>query len=227
MSRFQNPQDGPIPAEPTPPTVLQLPSVQLTTKATLMSPASLQVLTTKSIVVTAPGATEPYGQQYGFTLFATNVPASGTAAVNVQNPRDRAIVFLNGRPPWMRSPLCASIFSMPMLRLRGPDLQRPCLAPPTVFPRRRSMSAAHPQVWMVGSPRRRFVCDRLPSPLPPPGPLILDGNTLPRRPPEHPRGEHGPHQLRSCHDRPQGMAARPRAAGGEPLCVAQPICCMQ
>ena len=57
----------------------------------------------KKVPVAAPCATEPLGQNYGFTLFSSAAPSVGNATVEVNQVRDRAQVFVDGkRLRWAR-----------------------------------------------------------------------------------------------------------------------------
>ena len=64
---------------------------------------ALDTLASKKVPVAAPCATEPLGQNYGFTLFSSAAPSVGNATVEVNQVRDRAQVFVDGkRLRWAR-----------------------------------------------------------------------------------------------------------------------------
>lgn len=70
-------------------------NLTLTGAAPLFS--ALATLSTGAVSVPAPCATEPLGQNYGFTLFSSTAPSAGSAQVSITDVRDRAQLFVDGK----------------------------------------------------------------------------------------------------------------------------------
>ncbi|MFI9152276.1 beta-galactosidase family protein [Streptomyces sp. NPDC053367] len=88
---------APVPDEPIPPRgpKLSLERVPLTDSASLLACAGELGEATRS---ERPLTMEQLGQDFGFVLYETVLPHAGPALLEIEQVRDRAQVFLDGRP---------------------------------------------------------------------------------------------------------------------------------
>ncbi|MFI5803898.1 beta-galactosidase family protein [Streptomyces sp. NPDC051561] len=88
---------APVPAEPVPDRApkLALEPVTLAESSGLLDSA---VLLGEPVRSAQPLTMEQLGQDFGFVLYETGLPAQGPALLEIEQIRDRAQVFLDGRP---------------------------------------------------------------------------------------------------------------------------------
>ncbi|QGV77024.1 glycoside hydrolase family 35 protein [Streptomyces ficellus] len=89
---------APVPAEPVPPRgpKLAVEGIALTDSVPLLS--AVHTLGGAAVRSYRPRTMEQLGQDFGFVLYETVLPAAGPALLEVEGVRDRAQVFLDGLP---------------------------------------------------------------------------------------------------------------------------------
>ncbi|MFF8018573.1 beta-galactosidase [Streptomyces sp. NPDC007929] len=88
---------APLPAEPVPPAgrKLGLPGIALTERASLLAQAARLGAPRRA---DRPLTMEELGQDFGFVLYETVLPAEGPGTLRLSGVRDRAQVFVDGQP---------------------------------------------------------------------------------------------------------------------------------